>query len=122
MESVSIDGKFSLDNWVMQLHKGLLELWIVNLIGDRELYGYDLVKRICDTEGLSVAEGSIYPLLARMQRAGLLQSRLEESPRGPARKYYALTAKGREAREHMNVYWRRMKNRLDGVAEKRGES
>ena len=55
--------------------------------------------------GLGVTEGTIYPLLSRLRVAGLIAARLEESTSGPARKYYSLTAEGRQAVETMNEYY-----------------
>ena len=53
---------------------------------------------------LGVTEGTVYPLLSRLRVAGLITSRLEESPSGPARKYYSLTKEGRKTMEAMNEY------------------
>ncbi len=109
----------NIDNWTTQLRKGLLELCLVNLLAKGELYGYDLVKQLAEIRGLVVTEGTIYPLLSRMRRMGLLTTRLVESPSGPARKYYALSPAGREARETMNLYW---KDLLSGIEELQNES
>jgi PadR family transcriptional regulator len=109
----------NIDNWTTQLRKGLLELCLVNLLAKGELYGYDLVKQLAEIRGLVVSEGTIYPLLSRMRRTGLLTTRLVESPSGPARKYYALSPAGREARETMNRYW---KDLLSGIEELQDES
>ncbi|MBI5091607.1 MAG: PadR family transcriptional regulator [Candidatus Hydrogenedentes bacterium] len=96
---------FNVDNWVTQLRRGLIELCILNMLANEELYGYDLVKRLIEIPGLGIAEGSIYPLLSRMRKMGLLQARLEESPQGPARKYYSLTAEGLRCWRMMNNHW-----------------
>ena len=106
------DDVMGLSNWSTQLRKGLLELCIVNLLSRGELYAYDLVKRLAGIRGLVVTEGTAYPLLSRLKSAGLLETRLEESPSGPARKYYRLTADGERAMELMNLYW---KDVVDGV-------
>ena len=103
-----ISDKFDMDNWATQLRKGLLELCIINQLAQGEMYGYDLVKRLARIQGLVITEGTVYPLLSRLKRAGVLESRLEESPSGPARKYYALTREGRRAGKIMNEYWRRL--------------
>jgi PadR family transcriptional regulator, regulatory protein PadR len=94
-----------LDNWSIQLRKGVLELCIVNMLSQGEMYGYDLVKRLAHVEGMAVPEGTIYPLLSRLNRAGLVETRLEESTSGPARKYYSLSASGRRACAQMNLVW-----------------
>lgn len=93
------------NNWTTQVRKGLLELCILNLLARGELYGYDLVKKLADVKGLVITEGTIYPLLSRLRKTGLLKTRLEESTSGPARKYYALTRKGFQDRTQLNTYW-----------------
>jgi len=94
-----------IDNWTTQLRKGLLELCIVNVLAKGDVYGYDLVKQLSEVKGLVVTEGTIYPLLARLKRLGLVTTRLAESTSGPARKYYTLTPAGQRMRETMNTYW-----------------
>ena len=92
-------------NWSTQVRKGLLELCIVNLLGKGEMYAYDLVKHLAEIKGLVITEGTVYPLLSRLKRAGYLKTRLEESASGPTRKYYSLTDRGDEARRLMETYW-----------------
>ena len=92
------------DNWTVQVRKGLLEMCILTALEDRERYGYDLVKGLVGVPGLGITEGTVYPLLSRLRRHGLIASRLAESSGGPARKYYALTDDGREAIASMDVH------------------
>lgn len=92
------------DNWTVQVRKGLLELCILTALADDERYGYELVKSLVAVPGLGVTEGTLYPLLSRLKAAGFVSSRLEESPSGPARKYYALTPEGRRAMMAMHDY------------------
>jgi PadR family transcriptional regulator len=92
------------DNWTVQVRKGLIEVCVLNALADEERYGYDLVKRLVDLNGLGVTEGTLYPLLSRLRVAGLVSARLEESPNGPARKYYSLTREGRRVMAAMNDY------------------
>lgn len=101
-------SELNLDNWVTQVRKGLLELCIVALLSRGPMYAYDLVKRLAVLKSLVITEGTIYPLLSRLRSAGLLESYLEESPSGPARKYYALTERGRESVRLMSAYWREL--------------
>ncbi|MBL7646168.1 MAG: PadR family transcriptional regulator [Candidatus Hydrogenedentes bacterium] len=116
MARVEIDsGEMDLGNWTTQLRKGLLELCIVNLLAQGELYGYDLVKRVTAIRGVVVTEGTIYPLLSRLRKAGLLETRSEESPNGPARKYYRLTPAGEQTRQLMNACWRDIEIGVDGL-------
>jgi PadR family transcriptional regulator PadR len=78
---------------------------LLSALESGEHYGYALVKRLSATPGLSVAGGSIYPLLSRMKTAGLVGTRLEESSTGPARKYYQLTPAGHARLRLMRPYF-----------------
>ncbi|MDZ4859080.1 MAG: PadR family transcriptional regulator [Candidatus Hydrogenedentes bacterium] len=118
VENKSSNSVFSLDNWVTQVRKGLLELCIVTLLSEGEMYAYDLVKRLADIKALVITEGTIYPLLARLRGAGLITSRLEESSGGPARKYYVLTDEGRRTVESMQSYWSGLSGDIGALVKK----
>ena len=94
-----------IDNWMVQVRKGLVELFILNDLAKGERYGYELVKSLVQSPALCVSEGTIYPLLSRLRVQGLVDTRLEESPDGPVRKYYRLTPAGRKAAKSMNGYF-----------------
>ncbi len=100
-------------NWTVQMRKGVLDLCILKALSSAEWYGYALVKALVAVPGVGVAEGSIYPLLSRLKRQGLVTTRLEESREGPARKYYSATPAGRDLAREMEVYFAEM---LRGVA------
>ena len=105
-------------NWTVQVKKGVLELCILNALAADECYGYDLVKRLVETHGLGVTEGTLYPLLSRLRVAGLIASRLEESPSGPARKYYSLTKEGKKNVEAMNGYIEELNRSVERLKKK----
>jgi PadR family transcriptional regulator PadR len=113
------DDSVDIDNWTTQLRKGLLELCIVNLLAKGELYGYDLVKQLAQIRGLVVTEGTIYPLLSRLRKMGLVSTRLVESPSGPARRYYVLTPNGKRLRATMNTYWGELMRGIEELLEER---
>ena len=92
------------DNWTVQVRKGLLELCVLNALDGKERYGYELVKKLMEIPGLGVTEGTLYPLLSRLRVQGLVNTRLEESSEGPARKYYNLSKEGRKIMAVMNQY------------------
>lgn len=92
------------DNWVIQVRKGVIELCILRTLATRERYGYELVKELSEAPGLGLTEGTLYPLLSRLRVSGLVQTRLEESSAGPARKYYSLTPEGRRTLKTMNMF------------------
>lgn len=103
------------ENWTIQMRKGVLDLCILKALSGREWYGYALVKALVSVPGIGVAEGSIYPLLSRLKKQGLVTTRLEESSEGPARKYYLATAVGRALAQEMDVYFGQMSRSVAGL-------
>jgi PadR family transcriptional regulator PadR len=95
-------------NWTTQLRKGLLELAILNVLGSGPLYGYDIVRRLGDVDGLVITEGTIYPILSRLKNEEYIESYIEESSEGPPRKYYRLSPGGRAELKRMNQHWLRL--------------
>lgn len=95
-----------IENKVTQLRKGILELAIMAALHHRTHYGYSLVRNLAGTGSVELKEGTIYPILARMAREGLVHSEWTESSQGPPRKYYALTAGGRSLFESLHGEFR----------------
>ena len=79
----------------VQLKKGVLEMCVLALLARGDGYAYDIAARLA--KGIDMGEGTIYPLMRRMQNDGLVDTRLVESSSGPPRKYYRLTPAGRDA-------------------------
>ena len=107
------------DKWTTQLRKGVLELCILNVIAGSRRYGYEIAKTLSERHEPAVREGTVYPILSRLRREGLLSVSLEESPEGPPRKYYALTEEGRRQLEQMNLAWDQLQR---SVASLRGRN
>lgn len=107
-----MDTRFA-DNWNTQLRKGVLELSILNALDGARLYGYDIVKRLRAIDGLVISEGTIYPILSRLKKEGFLDTTLEESPEGPARKYYRVTEAGHRQLQAMNETWESLTHGID---------
>jgi PadR family transcriptional regulator len=84
------------DRRVTQLRKGILELAVMGVLYHERHYGYSLVRVLSERGSIALKEGTIYPILARLDRDGLVGSEWVESDQGPPRKYYALTASGRQ--------------------------
>ena len=103
------------ENWSTQLRKGMLELCILNDIRNKQMYGYEIVRRLRRIEGLIINEGTIYPILSRLKRQGLIKSYMQESPEGAPRKYYELTQDGKELTTQMNAYWEAIRNETDSI-------
>lgn len=81
---------------IVQLRKGILELAVMGVLYHERHYGYSLIRVLSDNSSISLKEGTIYPILARLDRDGLVRTEWMESDQGPPRKYYALTASGRQ--------------------------
>lgn len=94
-----------LQNWRIQLRKGLLELAVLNLLSVSKRHGYEMVQFLRQFDGFEIHEGNIYPILARLQMDGIIQGKKEPSPDGPARKYYHLTKKGKDILVQMDEQW-----------------
>ncbi|PQD94465.1 PadR family transcriptional regulator [Pradoshia eiseniae] len=77
-----------------QMLKGILDGCLLAIIKDKEVYGYELAEKLESYGFHSFSEGTIYPLLIRMQKEELVTSTLKKSTAGPKRKYYSLTPKG----------------------------
>lgn len=84
------------DRRIIQLRKGILELAVMGVLYNTRHYGYSLVRALSESGTISLKEGTVYPILARLNRDGLVHSEWVESDQGPPRKYYALTQPGRE--------------------------
>ncbi len=95
----------NLNNWQAQLRKGLLDIAILNLLEHNQLHGYEMVQILKQNDGLSIHEGNIYPILARLKADGLVTSYSKASPDGPPRKYFKLTELGRKTLVDINAHW-----------------
>ncbi|MCV2490685.1 PadR family transcriptional regulator [Geodermatophilus sp. YIM 151500] len=84
--------------------RGVLDLCLLALLQDQPVYGYELTERLAE-RGLPVAGGSTYPLLARLEKAGLVETQTRPSSAGPPRKYYTLSPAGRAALESGRAEW-----------------
>lgn len=94
---------FVTDSLLVQLRKGVLDMCVMALLARHDGYAYDIASRLAHDIGMG--EGTIYPLMRRMQADGLVTTYLEESSSGPPRKYYQLTRAGRAALEAQKAEW-----------------
>lgn len=93
-----------LENTQIQMRKGILEFCILHIISRGEVYSSDIIKELKEAE-IIVVEGTLYPLLTRLRKAGLLNYTWKESTSGPPQKHYQLTTIGREFLEKLNETW-----------------
>jgi PadR family transcriptional regulator, regulatory protein PadR len=106
------------DALLAQMRRGTLQYCVLSLLADEERYGFDLVRGLAQTDGMVTSEGTIYPLLSRLRRDGLVESTWQESPTGPPRRYYRLTESGRAALEGFRQEWRRFRDAVDHFVER----
>src|SRR5215213_7651101 len=90
-----------------ELRRGSLELILLHLLSPGEAYGYEIVSKLTtDTNGaLALTDGTLYPVLYRLERAGYVAVRWETPERGTPRKYYQLTPAGREELQRLKYEW-----------------
>jgi PadR family transcriptional regulator, regulatory protein PadR len=101
-----------------QMRRGTLQYCVLSLLADDERYGFDLVRELAEVDGMVTSEGTIYPLLSRLRRDGLVESSWQESPTGPPRRYYRLTDAGRGSLEGFLREWARFRDAVDHFVER----
>lgn len=96
--------------YAQQFKKGSLEMVLLCLICSGETYGYEIITRLNETGGRifgHTREGTVYPVLYRLEKSGLIRSRMAPAPaNGGMKKYYAITEPGRQVLLEMTRYWR----------------
>lgn len=98
-----------------QLLKGVLDMCLLAIIAEEPSYGYEMVRKLHE-RGLSLAsEGSIYPLLSRLQRQDLIEGYLIASTEGPRRKYYRILPDGEERLAAWQTEWQELRNGVERV-------
>ena len=94
------------------MRKGVLELCVLSVISDKEVYTSDILSSLKEAQ-LLVVEGTVYPLLTRLKNDGVLKYRWEESTSGPPRKYYSLTDQGKEVRLKLKENWDKLNRSIN---------
>src|SRR5580658_6405393 len=105
---MTVDQKFS------SIRKGLLEFLVLTIISARTVYVADILKRLATTD-FATQEGTLYPLLSKLRREGLVNYEWQESESGPPRKYYRLTPAGKKHLSELDDYWSRINNTISGL-------
>jgi PadR family transcriptional regulator PadR len=96
------------------MRRGALEYCVMALIRETPRYAYELIEALGKT-GLLTTEGTLYPLLSRLRRDGLVKTEWQESTDGPPRRYYELTAEGRRALAAFKTEWTSFRGAVDGI-------
>lgn len=90
----------------IQLKKGILELCVLSVLDKKDCYGYELVNEI--SKNIEISEGTIYPILRRLNQEGYFSTYLQESQEGPPRKYYKLTQLGKSTKDELISEWKEL--------------
>ncbi|WP_026257689.1 PadR family transcriptional regulator [Actinopolymorpha alba] len=109
-------------NVLTQMRRGTLAYCVLAVLRSGERYGFELVRLLSAVDGMVTSEGTIYPLLARLRRQGLVETTWRESPAGPPRRYYRLTRLGRRALADFTEEWTRFRDGVDSFLAGQTES
>ncbi|MFT6882239.1 MAG: PadR family transcriptional regulator PadR [Marinoscillum sp.] len=96
--------KMNIENTQVQMRKGILEFCILHIIARGEVYASDMLEELTSAR-IMVVEGTLYPLLTRLRKAGLVDYKWVESNSGPPRKYYTLTTEGTDFLNGLGQTW-----------------
>src|SRR5436853_3657195 len=107
------------DGLLAQLRRGTLQYCVLALLAEEERYGFDLVRALAEVDGMVTSEGTIYPLLSRLRRDGLVETTWRESSAGPPRRYYRLTDAGRASLDTFMREWSRFRDAVNHFVERK---
>ena len=111
---MAINGRAEVSETIeIQLKKGVLGLCVLALLNRADSYAYEIASRLSDA--IDMGEGTIYPLMRRMQSEGQVETYLVESSAGPSRKYYRLTEAGRGALAAQTAEWSAFTKAVDAI-------
>ena len=102
-------------NWLGQVRKGVAEQCVLALLTTGEKYGVELARELTTRGRIIGSEGTLYPLLARLRRNGLVETSWQESNAGPPRRYYHLTSDGELALASFTKQWRGFRDAVDEI-------
>jgi len=97
--------QYNIENAKSQMRKGFLEFPVLLIIGAKPTYAPDILKQLKNAN-LLVVEGTLYPLLSRLKRSGLVEYEWQESKSGPPRKMYTMTEQGKETLQQLEASWK----------------
>jgi len=106
------------ENTQVQMRKGILEFCILNIISRGEVYASDMLVELTSAK-IMVVEGTLYPLLTRLRKAGLVDYKWVESTSGPPRKYYKLTGNGKGFLSQLDATWGELMNSTNKIITKK---
>jgi PadR family transcriptional regulator PadR len=103
------------------MRRGVLPYCVLAMLRDKEWYGFELVHALGSIDGMVTGEGTLYPLLSRLRRQGLVETSWQESTTGPPRRYYRLAPAGQAALADFTSAWRLLRDSVDELLASPGE-
>ena len=100
-----------------QMLKGTLEGCILKVISQNESYGYEISEKLKEYGFTDISEGTIYPLLLRLEKNGLISANYKQSPVGPKRKYFTVSPKGKNEIDNFYSSWIELSNAINTLFE-----
>lgn len=104
----------NIENTQVQMRKGILEFCILHIIARGEVYASDMLEELTSAK-IMVVEGTLYPLLTRLRKAGLVDYKWVESNSGPPRKYYTITERGADFLNTLDETWAELLNSTNKI-------
>lgn len=101
--------------------KGTLEGCILKVISYKETYGYEISQELQKYGFINISEGTIYPLLLRLEKNGLIRAQYRESPLGPKRKYFSISQTGQEELNNFYVNWKELEHAVNALFQSGGQ-
>jgi len=95
----------NVENTQVQMRKGILEYCVLQIVSRGEVYASDMLEELTSVK-IMIVEGTLYPLLTRLRKAGLVEYKWVESNAGPPRKYYKLTEEGKNFLDNLDTTWK----------------
>lgn len=105
-----------------QLMRGTLEGCILQILSQNTTYGYEIVTTLLEYGFTDIKEGTIYPLLVRLEKKKIITSEMRPSPLGPSRKYYSITPSGREYLNEFKTNWHQISETVNHVFNLEGKN
>lgn len=110
-----VERRFLIEINTSQILKGTLEVYILQLIKNKDMYGYEITEQLSNYGLDIVAQGTIYPLLMKLEKENLVTSYLKESNFGPPRKYYSITKEGNKYIVNFKDVWRNISTTITEI-------
>lgn len=104
-----------------QLLKGILEGCVLSVLLEEKTYGYELVQQLIQSGFTDLSAGTVYPLLQKLEKQGMIAGELLPSPDGPNRKYYSVTSDGQERLKEFEEQWLNLSQIVNHIIKKEQE-